>query len=86
MHFRRLIGIVICTSFQRQQENVNLTLAANFGYLLRNFMEQLGMSTTTFQLTREPSNFACKKLLIMPGNQLWLITHSLPRGAHNCGH
>jgi len=44
---------VICTSFQRQQENVNLTLAANFGYLLRNFMEQLGMSTTTFQLTSD---------------------------------
>ncbi|XP_016974347.1 uncharacterized protein LOC108041076 [Drosophila rhopaloa] len=61
----RLIGIVICTSFQRQQENVNLTLAANFGYLLRNFMEQLGMSTSTFQLTREPSNFAWERTIVV---------------------
>ncbi|KAH8301789.1 hypothetical protein KR059_011804 [Drosophila kikkawai] len=61
----RLIGIVICTSFQRQQENVNLTLAANFGYLLRNFMEQLGMPSTTFQLTREPSNFPWERTIVV---------------------
>ncbi|XP_017070480.2 uncharacterized protein LOC108107448 [Drosophila eugracilis] len=61
----RLIGIVICTSFQRQQENVNLTLAANFGYLLRNFMEQLGMPTTKFQLAREPSNFAWERTIVV---------------------
>ncbi|KAI8040131.1 uncharacterized protein LOC128254423 [Drosophila gunungcola] len=61
----RLIGIVICTSFQRQQENVNLTLAANFGYLLKNFMEQLGMSISTFQLSREPSNFAWERTIVV---------------------
>ncbi|KAH8400914.1 hypothetical protein KR009_001795 [Drosophila setifemur] len=61
----RLIGIVICTSFQRQQENVNLTLAANFGYLLRNFMDQLGMPTSTLQLTREPSNFAWERTIVV---------------------
>lgn len=61
----RLVGIVICTSFQRHHENVNLTLAANFGYLLRNFMEQLGMSTTAFQLSREPSSFAWERTIVV---------------------
>ncbi|XP_034654289.1 uncharacterized protein LOC117892278 [Drosophila subobscura] len=61
----RLIGIVTCTSFQRQQENVNLTLAANFGYLLRNFMEQLGIPTTTFNLAREPSSFAWERTIVV---------------------
>ncbi|XP_002043129.2 uncharacterized protein LOC6618881 [Drosophila sechellia] len=61
----RLVGIVICTSFQRHHENVNLTLAANFGYLLRNFMEQLGMSTTEFQLSREPSSFAWERTIVV---------------------
>ncbi|KAH8283496.1 hypothetical protein KR018_004147 [Drosophila ironensis] len=61
----RLIGIVICTSFQRQQENVNLTLAANFGYLLRNFMEQLGMPIATLQPSREPSNFAWERTIVV---------------------
>lgn len=59
LHFSRLIGIIICTSFQREQENVNLTLAANFGYLLRDFMEQLGTPITMLSLPREPSDFAC---------------------------
>ncbi|XP_034476830.1 uncharacterized protein LOC117783517 [Drosophila innubila] len=59
----RLVGIIICTSFQRDQENVNLTLAANFGYLLRDFMEQLGTPITMFNLTREPSNFAWERTI-----------------------
>lgn len=58
--FRRLIGIIVCTSFQREQENVNLTLAANFGYLLCDFMEQLGTPIAMLNLVREPSNFSCK--------------------------
>ncbi|KAH8413819.1 hypothetical protein KR222_008839 [Zaprionus bogoriensis] len=59
----RLIGIIICTSFQREQENVNLTLAANFGYLLRDFMRQLGTPIATLSLAREPSNFAWERTI-----------------------
>ncbi|XP_030388457.1 uncharacterized protein LOC115634714 [Scaptodrosophila lebanonensis] len=61
----RLIGVIVCTSFQRQQENVNLTIAANFGYLLRDFMEQLGVPITTFHLQREPSNFAWERTIVV---------------------
>ncbi|XP_033253189.1 uncharacterized protein LOC117192581 isoform X1 [Drosophila miranda] len=50
---------------KRQQENVNLTLAANFGYLLGNFMEQLGIPTTTFNLAREPSSFAWERTVVV---------------------
>ncbi|XP_060655422.1 uncharacterized protein LOC132790755 isoform X1 [Drosophila nasuta] len=59
----RLVGVIICTSFQREQENVNLTLAANFGYLLRDFMEQLGTPITMFNMPREPSNFAWERTI-----------------------
>lgn len=58
--FRRLIGMIMCTSFQRQQENVNLTLAANFAYLLRDFMRQLGLNVTSVRVQRDSSNFRCK--------------------------
>ncbi|EDW60060.1 uncharacterized protein [Drosophila virilis] len=61
----RLIGIIICTSFQREQENVNLTLAANFGYLLRDFMEQLGTPITMLSLPREPSDFAWERTIVV---------------------
>lgn len=37
-------------------------MAVNFGYLLRNFMEHLGMPVAQFQINREPSSFACKNL------------------------
>ncbi|KAH8233120.1 hypothetical protein KR026_004536 [Drosophila bipectinata] len=61
----RLIGIVICTSFQRHQENVNLTMAVNFGYLLRSFMEHLGMPVAQFQFNREPSTFAWERTILV---------------------
>ncbi|KAM8711789.1 hypothetical protein ACLKA7_012318 [Drosophila subpalustris] len=61
----RLVGVIICTSFQREQENVNLTLAANFGYLLRDFMKQLGTPITMFNLSREPSNFAWERTIVV---------------------
>lgn len=59
----RLVGVIICTSFQRDQENINLTLAANFGYLLSDFMEQLGTPITMFNITREPSNFSWERTI-----------------------
>ncbi|TDG47706.1 hypothetical protein AWZ03_005850 [Drosophila navojoa] len=61
----RLIGIIICTSFQRQQENVNLILAANFGYIVRDFMAQLGTRITILSLPRETSNFSWERSIVV---------------------
>ncbi|EDW73936.1 uncharacterized protein Dwil_GK21671 [Drosophila willistoni] len=65
----RLIGIVICTSFQRQQENVNLTLAANFGYLFKNFMDQLGIPIASFNLPRDSTNFPWERTIVVIQSQ-----------------
>lgn len=61
----RLIGMIMCTSFQRQQENVNLTLAANFAYLLRDFMQQLGLNITSVRLPRDSSNFPWERAMVV---------------------
>ncbi|ALC41910.1 CG3589 [Drosophila busckii] len=87
----RLIGIIICTSFQRVQENVNLTLAANFGYLLRDFMEQLGTPITMISSTREPSNFAWERSIAViesggqQGTGTFIKVHNR-RFILTCGH
>lgn len=67
-----LIGIIICTSFQRQNENVNLTMAANFGHLFRDFTRQLGLKLPHITLPREPSNFLWERTMVVieaAGNQ-----------------
>ncbi|KAM7345536.1 peroxisomal leader peptide-processing protease [Cochliomyia hominivorax] len=68
----RLIGLIICTAFQRNNENLQMTMAANFAHLLRDFMQQLGIKITTIMLPREPSNFAWERALVVieaAGNQ-----------------
>ncbi|TMW42262.1 hypothetical protein DOY81_012657 [Sarcophaga bullata] len=70
--YRRLIGLIICTAFQRNNENLQMTIAANFAHLLRDFMNQLGIKITTVMLPREPSNFAWERTLVVieaNGNQ-----------------
>lgn len=37
-----------------------MTMAANFAFLLRDFMNQLDIKITSITIPREPSNFACK--------------------------
>ncbi|XP_020717724.1 uncharacterized protein LOC101449967 isoform X2 [Ceratitis capitata] len=62
---KRLIGMIMCTSFQRQQENVNLTLAANFAFLLRDFMRQLGLNITSVPVPRYSSNFPWERAMVV---------------------
>ncbi|XP_067634240.1 uncharacterized protein [Eurosta solidaginis] len=61
----RLIGMIMCTSFQRHGENVNLTLAANFACLLRDFMRQLGLSVTWIRVPRNSSNFLWERAMVV---------------------
>ncbi|XP_061396453.1 peroxisomal leader peptide-processing protease-like [Musca vetustissima] len=68
----RLIGLIISTAFQRNNENLQMTIAANFAFLLRDFMNQLGIKITTITIPREPSNFAWERSLVVieaNGNQ-----------------
>ncbi|XP_054741257.1 uncharacterized protein LOC129246444 isoform X1 [Anastrepha obliqua] len=61
----RLIGMIMCTSFQRQQENVNLTLAANFAFVLRDFMRQLGLNIMSVRVARDSSNFPWERAMVV---------------------
>uniref|UniRef100_A0A1B0GCB1 Peroxisomal leader peptide-processing protease n=1 Tax=Glossina morsitans morsitans TaxID=37546 RepID=A0A1B0GCB1_GLOMM len=61
----RLIGLIIRTSFQCDQGRIDMTLVANFAYLLRDFMKQLGIKITSFTLPREPSDFAWERSLVI---------------------
>ncbi|XP_013100228.2 peroxisomal leader peptide-processing protease [Stomoxys calcitrans] len=68
----RLIGLIISTTFQRNNENLQMTMAANFAYLLRDFMNQLGIKITSITIPREPSNFAWERTMVVieaNGNQ-----------------
>uniref|UniRef100_A0A1A9V209 Peroxisomal leader peptide-processing protease n=1 Tax=Glossina austeni TaxID=7395 RepID=A0A1A9V209_GLOAU len=61
----RLIGLIVRTSFQYDQGRIDMTLVANFAYLLRDFMKQLGIKITSFTLPREPSDFAWERSLVI---------------------
>uniref|UniRef100_A0A1B0B5E8 Peroxisomal leader peptide-processing protease n=1 Tax=Glossina palpalis gambiensis TaxID=67801 RepID=A0A1B0B5E8_9MUSC len=62
----RLIGLIVCTSFQYNQKSIDMTLVANFAYILRDFMQQLGIKITSFTLPREPSShFAWERFLVI---------------------
>uniref|UniRef100_A0A1A9WJX7 Peroxisomal leader peptide-processing protease n=1 Tax=Glossina brevipalpis TaxID=37001 RepID=A0A1A9WJX7_9MUSC len=68
----RLIGLIISTSFQYNRESINMTLVANFAYLMRDFIKQLGIKITSITMPREPSNFAWERFLVIieaGGNQ-----------------
>ncbi|XP_037940931.1 uncharacterized protein LOC119673897 [Teleopsis dalmanni] len=68
----RLIGVIICTTFMRNDGNVNFTIAASFAYLLRDFMKQLGVKITSITVPREPSNFSWERAMVAivaDGNQ-----------------
>lgn len=52
--------MIICTTFQRQNENVNLTLAASFSHLLTDFLKKVGINVSSIPLPKKVSNFPCK--------------------------
>ncbi|XP_055837548.1 uncharacterized protein LOC129905949 [Episyrphus balteatus] len=61
----RLIGMIICTSFQRQNENVNLTLAASFSHILIDFMKKLGISVSSIAVPPKISSFQWERSIVV---------------------
>lgn len=60
----RLIGMIICTSFRRQDENVQLTLAASFSHVLRDFLTKVGINVTTIKMPQVVSGFHWERSIV----------------------
>ncbi|XP_055917016.1 uncharacterized protein LOC129949522 [Eupeodes corollae] len=67
----RLVGMIICTTFQRQDKNVTLTLAAGFSYVMRDFLQKIGINVRSIELERRVSSFQWERSLVvvMTNNQ-----------------
>lgn len=61
----RLIGIIICTAFQRENENVTLTLAANFSHILKDFLRKVGINVTSIDIPQKTLSYQWERSIVV---------------------
>lgn len=64
----RLIGMITCTTFHWNNENANLTLAANFRHVLKEFLQKIGETYTNGTIIRSPSNPHWENAVVLLSN------------------